>query len=91
MADNLTDDLVEQYNHGKEYQLNEYETSFLKELDTLLMYHIYKQRVITNLLTYISTTRLGYTKVHEGYDLQYSIDSDKEPYTLRIKEVPREA
>ena len=87
----LVDDLVDQFNNGQEYQLNDYETQFIKELDTLLLYHIYRHRIITTLLTYIASTRLGHARVKEGFDLQFGIDSDKEPYKLRVKEVKREA
>ena len=90
MSDNLVDDIVEDYNLGKEFQLTDYETGFLKELHTLLQYHVHKDRIITAYLTYVAMVRLGYTKVKDGFDLQYGIETESEPYKLRVKEVQRE-
>lgn len=91
MADSLVDELVEDYNHGKQYSLNDYETNFIEELNTLLQFHIYKDRIISNYLTYIAVTRLGYTQHKEGTNLQYSIEAESKPFKIRIKEVQREA
>lgn len=90
MADSLVDDLVEDFNNGKQFTLNDYETGFLKELHAMLQYHIYRDRIMTAFMTYVAMTRFGYTKVKEGYDLQYGIETETEPYKLRIKEVKRE-
>jgi hypothetical protein len=90
MGKDLVDDLVEDYNLGKEFQLTEYETGMIKEFDALLQFHIHRSRMITAILTHIAMVRLGYTKVKDGYDLQYGIETETEPYKLRVKEIARE-
>ena len=69
------------------HELTEFEFAFLKELNILLQFHTAKDRIMSNLLTYIAKTRLGYTEIKEGYDLRFSFDLSGEDRDLEIIEV----
>lgn len=72
---------------SKQFAMTEFESSFIRELMVLLQYHTAKDQIVSNLLTYISMTRLGYEHLKKGHDLRYSLDLNKDPVVVIVEEV----
>ena len=59
---------------GHKHELSDYESKYVRDLNSALSLHTLRSQIISGYLTYIATTRLGYTKIPEGFALQYEID-----------------
>lgn len=75
----------------KEYTLTDYEFSYLKDLNVVLQLNVFRSKIISGFLTYVAQTRFGYTKIKEGYNLQFEVDPNSDSKTIKIKEIPIEA
>lgn len=71
-----------------EYQLDDYEFRYLKDLNNALLLHTLRSQIISGFLTYVANRRLGYAKIKEGYMLQYELDTSGDDHTIKIREVP---
>jgi hypothetical protein len=71
-----------------EHQLSDYEFRYLKDLNNALLLHTLRSQIISGYLTYVATQRLGYTKIKEGYMLQYELDTSGDDHSIKIREVP---
>jgi hypothetical protein len=76
---------------SKEFTLTQFETAYIKDLEVLLQYHVARQQIISNFVTYIAMTRLGYTTVTEGYDLRFDLNLDRDPAIVLLREIKKEA
>jgi hypothetical protein len=74
----------------KTFTLTEYEHKYLQDMQNVLLFHTLRSNLISGFLTYIATTRLGYTELREGYALQYELDIKSEDRMLTVKEVPKD-
>lgn len=74
----------------KTFTLTDYEFNYLKDMQNVLLFHTLRSNLISGFLTYIASTRLGYTQIREGYALQYELDLKGDDHTLTVKEVPTE-
>lgn len=81
------DERLEKSDESRNFTLTEFESAFVKELTVLLQYHVAKDQIVSNLITYMAMSRLGYAHIKDGYNLRYSIDLDKDPATVSIEEV----
>jgi hypothetical protein len=85
-------DKILQNNDEKKFELTSYEFSYLKDMNNVLLFHTLRSNLISGFLTYIATTRLGFTTIPEGYALQYEVDlksdTNKE---LIVRTVPKPA
>lgn len=72
------------------FTLTDYEFRYLKDMQNVLLFHTLRSNLISGFLTYIASTRLGYTEIREGYALQYELDLKGGDHTLIVKEVPKE-
>ena len=75
----------------KKFTLDDYEWSYLKDMNSVLIFHTLRSNLISNFLTYVAKTRLGYTNIREGYALQYELDLQSDDHTLIVREVPKPA
>ncbi len=75
---------------SKEFTLTAFETAFIKELQVLLQFHTARQQIISNFVTYIAMTRLGYGTVTEGYDLRFDLNLDRDPAIVLLREIKKE-
>lgn len=73
---------------GKKFTLTNYEFKYIRDLNQALTFHTLRGQIISGYLTYVATTRLGYTQIREGYMLQYEVDPTKEDQTLIVREIP---
>ncbi len=90
MSSKIKDKLKDSVPESKEFTLTTFETAFIKEMDVLLQFHIGKQRIISNFITYIAVTRLGYSTVKEGYELRFDINLDRDPAIVQLRQVKAE-
>lgn len=89
MPDNdLIDDITEEFNNGKRYSLNDYESNYVRELGTLLQFHTHREQIINNFIMYVMINRLGYTKVKQNHHIALTVDDTKFPFDIMVKEVP---
>ena len=86
---NLKKKLLQKDDNEKKFKLTPYEFSFLKDMNTVLTFHTLRSNLISNFLTYVAQTRLGYSTIREGYALQYEVDLQKDDHTLIVREVPK--
>lgn len=74
---------------AKIFTLTDFEFGYVRDLNQALMLHTLRSQLISAFLTYVATTRLGYTSIREGYALQYEVDPTTEDHTLKIREVAK--
>ena len=74
---------------NKKFELTSYEFSYLKDMQNVLLFHTLRSNLISGFLTYVATTRLGYTTIREGYALQYEVDLKVNDHTLIVREVKK--
>ena len=86
---NLRKKVLQQDNEDKKFELSTYEFQYLKDMNNVLMFHTLRSNLISGFLTYIATTRLGYTSIREGYALQYEVDTKGNDHTLIVREVKK--
>lgn len=79
----------EEDNGPKEYTLTDYEFRYLKDMNNCLMFHTLRNQLISNFLTYVASTRLGYQSLPDDKALQYELDLRGEDHTIKITEVPK--
>jgi hypothetical protein len=72
----------------KTFTLTDYEFKYIRDLNQALALHTLRGQIISGFLTYVATTRLGYSSIRDGYMLQYEVDPSKEDHTLIVREVP---
>lgn len=71
----------------REFELTPFEAAFIRELGTLLLYHIARDAIISSFLTYIATTRLGYQQPPEGYEVRFDINLERTPSLVLMREL----
>lgn len=73
----------------KEVTLDEFEFSYVRDLNTALQFNVFRQKLVSGFLTYLAKTRFGYKDgVKAGYILQFEIDLKADDRKLVIHEVP---